>query len=76
MYDADPTAMQLLTVVHDTPSSMLPAGELTVGSIAQALPLQASANACQTPDQLRPTAVQVLADVHDTPRSASCEPPG
>lgn len=62
----DPTAMQSLSDVHDTPLRAVcvaPAG-LGVGWIDQLVPSQPSANALGL---MLPTTVQAVLEVHDTP---------
>ena len=62
----EPTAMQAVPELHDTPDSELDVDPLGFGVdwIVQPVPLQRSAN---VPLFEVPTAVQAVAELHDTP---------
>src|SRR5664279_155130 len=67
----NPTAVQAVLDVHDTPPRLLPVVPVGLGVvwIDQLVPFQRAANVTLVPELLWscPTAVQLVLDVHDTP---------
>jgi hypothetical protein len=71
-----PTAVQALADVHDTPRSWLWSA-VEVGWIVHVVPFQCSANvrSAPTPSLYEPTATQAIGDEHDTPFSWAWDAP-